>query len=102
MFRRAFGDDRAIWEAASPTRTVDAGDPVPSFHIVTRGRVERVDQARSFASILQDAGVTADLSVVRPLTHEEVNAAVGAAGDTVVTPPLMEFFRACVGEEAPT
>ena len=102
MFRRAFGDDPATWEAASPPRNVDPGDPVPSFHIVTRGRVERVDQARSFASILRDAGVPAELRVVRPLTHEEVNAAVGAAGDTIVTPALMEFFRACVGADTST
>lgn len=30
------------------------------------------------------------------LTHEEINEAVGAPGDTVVTPPLLDFFRDCV------
>jgi hypothetical protein len=44
--------------------------------------------------------VAADVQVVRGLTHEEVNDAVGKAGDTVVTPPLMQFFRSCAGAKA--
>ena len=44
---------------------------------------------------LTDAGFDADAQVVRGLTHEEVNAAVGQAGETTVTKPLMDFFRDC-------
>jgi acetyl esterase/lipase len=96
MFRNAFGDDPGVWSRASPPHNVAAGKGIPAFHIVTRGRPERVSQSQSFGATLRDAGVDADVQVVRGLTHEEVNEAVGRAGDTVVTPPLMRFFHGCV------
>jgi acetyl esterase/lipase len=96
MFLNAFGTDPAVWAQASPPNNVAAGKGIPSFHIVTRGGPERVGQSQAFGTTLQQAGVTADVQVVRGLTHEEVNEAVGKPGDTVVTPPLMTFFRTCV------
>ena len=95
MFRNAFGNDPAVWDRASPPHNVAAGKGIPDFHIVTRGLPDRVAQSQAFGSTLRSAGIPADVQVVRGLTHEEVNAAVGAAGDTVVTPPLMAFFRHC-------
>ncbi|MGH8977454.1 MAG: hypothetical protein ACRDV7_05210, partial [Acidimicrobiia bacterium] len=55
----------------------------------------RVAQSQAFGATLRAAGVAADVQVTRGLSHEEVNAAVGQVGETVVTPPLMDFFRAC-------
>jgi arylformamidase len=95
MFRNAFGNDPAVWDRASPPHNVARGKGIPSFHIVTRGAAERVAQSQSFGATLRDAGIAADVQVVRGLTHGEVNDAVGKAGDTVVTPPLMQFFRGC-------
>ena len=95
MFRNAFGDDPAVWDRASPPHNVAPGKSIPSFHIVTRGTPERVTQSQSFGATLREAGVAADVQVVRGLSHEEVNDAVGKAGDTIVTPPLMDFFRGC-------
>jgi arylformamidase len=96
MFRNAFGDDPAIWSRASPPNNVARGKGIPSFHIVTRGGAVRVAQSQSFGSTLRDAGVAADVQVTPGLTHEEVNAAVGQPGETIVTPSLMNFFRDCV------
>jgi arylformamidase len=96
MFRNAFGNDPAVWGHASPPNNVVAGKGIPAFHIVTRGQPQRVGQSQAFGTTLQQARVTADVQVARGLTHEQVNEAVGKRGDTVVTPPLMTFFRACV------
>jgi arylformamidase len=96
MFRNAFGDDPAVWAAASPMRNVAAGKGIPDFLVVTRGTPARVSQSEQFATRLRDAGVPTRVVRATGLTHEEVNSAVGAPGDTVVTPPLMEFFRGCV------
>jgi acetyl esterase/lipase len=96
MFRNAFGDDPAVWERASPPNNVSAGEPIPGFHIVTRGLAPRVAQSQAFGSTLRAAGHAAAVQVARGLTHEDVNLAVGQAGDSVITPPLMSFYRQCV------
>jgi acetyl esterase/lipase len=95
MFRNAFGNDPAVWEQASPPNNVAVGKGIPSFRIVTRGLPDRVAQSEEFGATLRAASVPADVQVARGLSHEDVNAAVGKAGDTVVTPPLMSFFRSC-------
>ncbi len=96
MYRAAFGDDPAVWAKGSPTHDVAPGTGIPSFHIVTRGTRARVAEAQAFGTHLRDAGVAEDVQVVTGLTHEQVNDAVGRPGETVVTPPLMSFFRGCV------
>jgi arylformamidase len=96
MYRNAFGDDPAVWQKASPPDNVAAGNDIPAFHIVTRGTPRRVAQSQAFATTLTNAGFDADAQVVRGLTHDEVNAAVGQAGETTVTKPLMDFYRDCV------
>jgi hypothetical protein len=95
MFRNAFGDDPAVWDRASPPHNVGAGKGIPPFHIVTRGSTARVAQSQSFGATLRGAGIDAAVQVASGLSHEAVNEAVGKAGDTVVTPPLMAFFRGC-------
>ncbi len=95
MYRNAFGNDPSVWERASPPANVAHGKGIPSFHIVTRGQPDRVNESQAFGTTLRNAGVAADVQVVRGLTHEEVNEAVGQPGDTVVTPVLMSYFRAC-------
>jgi acetyl esterase/lipase len=95
MYRNAFGNDPAVWLQASPPNNVEAGKDIPAFHIVTRGAPARVAQSLAFATTLTNAGFDADAQVVRGLTHDEVNAAVGQAGETTVTKPLMDFYRDC-------
>jgi acetyl esterase/lipase len=95
MYLAAFGQDPAVWAKGSPTHNVAAGKAIPSFHIVTRGARDRVAEAQAFGTELHDAGVTEDVQVVTGLDHEQVNDAVGQAGDTVVTPALMSFYRTC-------
>jgi len=95
FYRNAFGDDPATWAEGSPRNHTARGDARPEFRIFTRGSARRTTQARAFASALEAGGTPASVVDASPLTHEAVNAAVGAAGDTKVTPPLMTFFRSC-------
>jgi acetyl esterase/lipase len=95
MFRAAFGDDPSVWVEASPSRNVAPGKGIADFHVITRGTAHRVDEAQAFGDELVRAGVPADVVVARGMSHEEVNRAVGAPGDTRITPALMAFYRTC-------
>jgi acetyl esterase/lipase len=97
MFRNAFGNDPAVWRAGSPMRNVAPGKGIPDFLVVTRGTPTRVAQSETFAARLRAAWVPARVVRATGLTHEQVNTSVGAPGDTVVTPPLLDFFRGCIG-----
>jgi acetyl esterase/lipase len=54
-----------------------------------------VSEAQAFATELDDAGVPTQIVVARGMSHAEVNDAIGAPGDTRITPELMAFFRSC-------
>lgn len=97
LYRNALGNDPATWAAASPINHVADPGPHPDFLILTQGNPRRTNGSEAFGAALVEAGTPATVIDVNPLTHEAVNEAVGAPGDTVVTPPVLEFFRACVG-----
>ena len=48
MFRNAFGDDPATWDAASPIRLAAAVPPASDFLLFTRGRPARVQENLAF------------------------------------------------------
>ncbi|MBC8159588.1 MAG: alpha/beta hydrolase [Roseiflexaceae bacterium] len=98
IYRNAFGDDPAVWADASPINQIAPGKRIPDFLLVTRGQQSRIEITQRFASLLNAGGVPASVLLANPLSHEEVNAAVGKPGDTIVTPALMAFFRSCVAE----
>ena len=47
MFRNAFGDDPADWDAASPIRAAATNRPLGDFLLFTRGRLDRYARATS-------------------------------------------------------
>jgi len=96
MFRNAFGADPTDWAAASPIRAAATNRPLGDFLMFTRGRINRLQGNVAFRDALRAAGASANVVRVNPLTHEQVNEAIGKPGDTPVTPPLMSFLRACV------
>lgn len=95
LYRNAFGNDPAVWEAASPITHTGPGRLRPRFLVVTQGPARRTGQARDFAGALRAGGTDATVLDVNPLTHEEVNQAVGRPGESRLTPPLMTFLRDC-------
>lgn len=96
LYRNAFGDDPATWAVGSPMNHTAVGAARPRFLVYTRGASRRIAQARAFGSALGAGGTSASVLDVSPLDHEEVNARVGAPGDSLVTPALLSFFRSCV------
>jgi arylformamidase len=98
LWINAFSADRAVQAQASPINNVSAGKAIPAFLAFTRADAYRVRQTNAFITKLTQAGVSAKVLSVDPYTHEEVNDALGQVGDTLVTPPLMRFFRGCVNK----
>jgi acetyl esterase/lipase len=95
LYLQAFGTDPSVWAAASPVNHIAAGKGIPDFIIFTRGTPARRDLAKRFADALGAADVGVSVIDVSPLAHEDVNTAVGAPGDSVVTPPLTSFIEGC-------
>jgi acetyl esterase/lipase len=96
-YRNAFGDDPAVWAKASPINNIAPNKGLPDFLLFTRGSPVRARGNQQFADALKAASVQASVVNAEPYSHEQVNEAVGKPGDTIVTPPLMNFFRGCVG-----
>ena len=95
IYLDAFGEDPEVWRAASPVRNVAEGGGTPRSLVVTRGGEARRATAAAFVDALESAGADATLLDARPLDHAQVNAAVGAPDDQVVTPTLLEFLGDC-------
>jgi acetyl esterase/lipase len=90
------GTDPAVWEEASPQHRVQRGDGgLPAFLLVTRGTMARRLSNAAFADALRAAGADATVLDARPLTHEQVNEAVGQDGEAIVTPALLDHLEAC-------
>jgi arylformamidase len=96
-YAEAFGSDPSRWRDASPIDHVAPDKDIPRFLVVTRGAAARRAQAQRFVDALDEAGVLTELVNANPLDHEGVDDAVGAAGDTVVTPPVVSFLNQCFG-----
>lgn len=62
---------------------------------VVRGTARRQRIEQGFADAYRAAGVKATVIDARGLTHQEVNTRIGAAGDRVMTPPLLSFLKTC-------
>jgi acetyl esterase/lipase len=68
---------------------------------VFRGSAQRQQIENAFAQRLRDAGVQTTLIDARSLSHNEVNTKIGAAGDTVMTGPIVDFLADCFAPRPP-
>ncbi len=94
IYRAAFGDDPAVWRAASPIEHVGDG-PLPARTlVVTRGGPRRVAAAGEFSDALRAEGTDVGMVDVSPLSHGDVNALIGSSDDTM-TPLLTEELQRC-------
>lgn len=62
---------------------------------VVRGTARRQAIEQGFAAAYRAAGAKATVIDARGLSHQEVNTRIGAAGDHVMTPPLLSFLKTC-------
>jgi acetyl esterase/lipase len=95
LYRAAFTDDPTTWADASPILHVASGKGIPSFVVVERGLASRRAAQQRFVDELRGAGVDVTVLDAGALTHRQVNARIGAPGDTVMTPPLEAFLSEC-------
>jgi arylformamidase len=94
-YTAAFGTDPAVWADASPIRYVAAGAGIPRYFLAARGIDWRIGQHVAWYEALQNAGVPVTVLDSRTLEHTDLTTAVGAPGDTIVTPALMDFLAGC-------
>lgn len=71
----------------------DVGIP-PTIGVV-RGTPVRRRIETDFLDRLTRAGIATTRIDAAGLSHGDVNARIGAAGDTVMTPPLVKFLKTC-------
>jgi len=95
VYLAAFGTDPAVWEDASPIRKVAPDKGIPRYFIAAQGIEWRLQQHAAWYHALQAAHVAVTVLDARSLEHADLTTAVGAPGDTVVTPPLMDFLAGC-------
>ena len=79
----------------SATLLIQPNIGIPPMLGVTRGNDRRQQIETEFIAALQAAGIESTLVDATALTHNEVNSQIGAAGDTVMTEPLMKFLKGC-------
>lgn len=91
----AFGSDPARWPEASPLKQISAGEPLPRFHLVVQDLRQTRAITEGFRDALRAAGGAATSTAV-PLSHDEINAALGQPGDRLVTPGVMLALGTCL------
>lgn len=94
-YTTVFGTEPDVWAEASPTTHVSVDSEIPPFLLARRGGPDRRSMVDDFADTLEDASVDVTVVDADGLAHEDVNVLIGAAGDSVMTPPLMEFLDEC-------
>ncbi|MCC5953899.1 MAG: S-layer homology domain-containing protein [Acidimicrobiia bacterium] len=94
-YQSAFGTDPAVWVDASPLTHVGTA-PAPPTLVVVGDREPRRTVNATYVAALVAADVPATL-LVAPLTHDEINAAVGDPTDHIVNPTVTRTLVGCLG-----
>jgi arylformamidase len=97
LYENAFGTDPEVQADASPINHVDDRTTLPDFLLISRGGPRRVATAQAFADAITGARGTAEVLDATGYTHMDVNVRLGEPNETVVTPPVERFAKACRG-----
>ncbi len=95
QWKSALGNEPDYLDATSATRFIDDDHRVPDTISVIRGTAGRRAIERAYLDRVAANGARAITIDAAGLSHEEVNTRIGAAGDTVMTPPLVRFLNEC-------
>jgi hypothetical protein len=102
LIANAFGSDPAVLADASPTVQIERNvPPGAAFLVGTRGRANRVAEAQDFVDLVNDRGGTAQLVDADPYSHDQINAQLGAPGETIITPAVTAFVESCTTTSTP-
>jgi acetyl esterase/lipase len=97
MWQVALGNEPDYLTLTSATLQIAPGRGIPPMIGVVRGTPRRRAIEQGFLDALTAAGVPARGIEAGGLTHAQVNRAIGAPGDAVMTPPLTGFLTDCFG-----
>ena len=95
QWKEALGNEPGYLTATSATHLVRPGVGIPPTIGVVRGTSKRRQIETDYLKALDAANVTTTKIDAHGLTHAEVNSRIGAPGDTVMTPPLVQFLTGC-------
>ena len=93
LITNAFGNDRSVWQQASPINYISSGKGIPPFLLVERGTADRRAVLNKFLDKLRMQGIETTKLSSDNLTHEEVSERIGMEGDLIVTPVLVSFLH---------
>lgn len=95
IYLNAFGQANTFWIEASPINNLVSSTGYPKFFIAKRGALSRITYSNAFISKLKSVGVSVREVTANQYGHEEINDAIGASGETIITQPLKDFFVEC-------
>ncbi len=98
MHVNAFGTDPQMNTEASPIRHLNH-TYFPKFFVAKRGNYDRISKANQFIDALQQAGVEVTELEANMYTHSEINDAIGAENETIITPALVSFIKNCLNND---
>jgi len=99
MYLNAFGTDPQDNIAASPIRQLNNHSYIPKFFVAKRGNYDRIIRANQFINALQQAGAEVAELEANIYTHSEINDAIGAENETIITPALVSFIKNCLNND---
>jgi len=99
MYLNAFGTDPQENIAASPIRQLNNHSYFPKFFVAKRGNFDRINRANQFINALQQAGIEVTEIEANMYSHSEINDAIGAENETVITPALVGFIKNCLNND---
>ena len=95
MWEAALGNNPDYLVATSAARQIQPSTWMPATLVALRGSDARRAIAETMVTAVRSTGAATTVVDARGLTHGEVNTRIGAAGDTVMTPPVVGFLRSC-------
>jgi prolyl oligopeptidase PreP (S9A serine peptidase family) len=95
MYINAFGNDNTLNREASPLYNLIEGQNYPKFFIAKRGSAQRIAYANEFITALQNTGISTVEVNGSIYSHSEINEAIGANNESLISNPLKQFFNSC-------
>jgi arylformamidase len=90
IYSNAFGDEAAVWTAASPLGFIK--NYGMAVQLAKRGDLDRHNQLENFKRVLGDNNNSVSVIDAQSISHEEVNRLIGVTDDQIMTPFVSKFL----------
>jgi len=101
QWQAALGENPNYLTETSAILLVKPGIGIPPTIGVVRGSPQRQTIETAYLATLEAAGVATVSIDARSIGHSQVNTQIGAAGDTVMTAPVVAFLTDCFNPVVP-